>query len=272
MTPIVMLRYWVAERCAIRERRARGDPWPWTRDPILQRYRFCNESRRHDKMTVALEAELRKKSIDQALLIITAYRLFNRTSTWEIIRPYVIDTWDYAAMLKALARVAPYQPLCAGTWMVSNRYSDYPPYETHALALRWARNNLANLRPTGSLKRQWQQFQRIPRIGPFVAHEMVNDLLYLTPYLKRPIDPEWVCLGPGAIRGMRRLLGAPPPIVKYEPVLEPADLKYFEKLKRDTKLAHLTIHDLEHSLCEFDKYARVKVDGRPLKHVFRGRV
>jgi hypothetical protein len=264
-----MLRYWVKERRAIRERQAAGRPWPWSKDPIFQTYRFCNESRRFDKMTIALGRELAGQSINKALLIIIAYRLFNRTSTWEILRPYVVDTWDYRGMTRALNQAAPYQPLCAGTWMVSNRYSDQPPHLTHAAALRWAREHLASLRPTQDLKAQWHRFQTIPRVGPFVAHEMVNDLFYLTPHLGKVVDPDWVNFGPGSIRGMRRLCGAPPPIVKYEPVLDEADFECFRKLTRDPKLSHLTVHDLEHTLCEFDKYARVRVDGRPLKHLYR---
>jgi hypothetical protein len=269
VTPISMLRYWVRERRAIRERRARGDPWPWSKDPIFQRYRFCNESRRYDKMTVALTAELEGVSINKALLIITAYRAFNRANTWEILRPYITDTWNYRAMLAALKRASVYAPLCSGVWMTTGvQVLGYgrpgaPLYETQAEGLRWAYRNLKALRPAGGVAAQWRKFQLIPRVGPFVAHEMVNDLLYLTPYLAGVPDREWVRLGPGAVRGIWRLRGIEFVTTKNnEPRATADDLRYFSKLARDPHLKGLTVHDLEHCLCEFDKYARAKEGGQ----------
>jgi hypothetical protein len=41
----------VAERETIRIKRAENSPWPWTTDPILQTYSFCNVRREDDKTT-----------------------------------------------------------------------------------------------------------------------------------------------------------------------------------------------------------------------------
>jgi hypothetical protein len=40
------------ERHAIWERKVAGQPKPWTQDPILQSYRFCNVYRELDTVTV----------------------------------------------------------------------------------------------------------------------------------------------------------------------------------------------------------------------------
>lgn len=45
--------YWrfAAERLAIFLRRANGEPGPWTGDPILQQYKFCNTFRAADRVS-----------------------------------------------------------------------------------------------------------------------------------------------------------------------------------------------------------------------------
>jgi hypothetical protein len=43
---------WIAEREAIRIRRESGAPQPWTNDPIMQAWSFCNVRREHDRTTI----------------------------------------------------------------------------------------------------------------------------------------------------------------------------------------------------------------------------
>ena len=42
MGPVDRLWYWIHECHMIWVKRKLGRPKPWTRDPILQQYRFCN--------------------------------------------------------------------------------------------------------------------------------------------------------------------------------------------------------------------------------------
>jgi hypothetical protein len=44
--------YWINERHRIYEAKAAGQPWPWTADWILQKYKFTNAFRELDKTTV----------------------------------------------------------------------------------------------------------------------------------------------------------------------------------------------------------------------------
>src|ERR1017187_2352585 len=48
------LLYWMTERQKIFLKRQRGDPYPWTKDPILARWKFCNTYRENDKVTIWL--------------------------------------------------------------------------------------------------------------------------------------------------------------------------------------------------------------------------
>ena len=43
--------YWIKERESIRKKKEAGNPKPWTDDPILQNYRFCNVRRMDDTVS-----------------------------------------------------------------------------------------------------------------------------------------------------------------------------------------------------------------------------
>ena len=43
--------YFAAERQRAFERRVAGQPWPWSNDPILQVFKFCNVYRAADRVS-----------------------------------------------------------------------------------------------------------------------------------------------------------------------------------------------------------------------------
>ena len=49
---IKLLLYWIRERQKIFEKKEAGKKWPWTKDEILQSYRFCNVYREQDTETI----------------------------------------------------------------------------------------------------------------------------------------------------------------------------------------------------------------------------
>jgi len=56
--------YWITEREAIRKRRAAGQPAPWTSDPILNSFRFCNVRREDDAVTRHIAQRWREPRAD----------------------------------------------------------------------------------------------------------------------------------------------------------------------------------------------------------------
>jgi hypothetical protein len=50
----------IVEREAVRAAREYGKPWPWTADPILQQYKFCNVQREDDRVTRWVATNWRK--------------------------------------------------------------------------------------------------------------------------------------------------------------------------------------------------------------------
>ncbi len=126
-----------------------------------------------------------------------------------------------------------------------------------------------------SLQRVWERFQdkRYIGWGPFMAYEVVTDLRH-TRYLERAGDIyTWANAGPGAIRGLNRLFERE---LKTKPKQEQTNDEMFELmiglnnldtdsfnevfgLPVDTGIPpRFEMRDIEHTLCEFDKYERVR--------------
>src|SRR5258708_5462390 len=83
--------YWrfAAERQRIFHRRFRGEDLPWTPDPILARFKFCNAYRASDRVSqylikrVIYDPEPEGTLAEDMFLRVVLFRLFSRESTWE---------------------------------------------------------------------------------------------------------------------------------------------------------------------------------------------
>lgn len=126
----------------------------------------------------------------------------------------------------------------------------------------------------------WKQFQHPEYIGwgPFMAYEVVTDLRH-TSLLRGARDIEsWANAGPGAIRGLNRLHGRPlaSSIPAAQATAEMRELLDFARAPGAFPYwfpsDDLEMRDVEHSLCETDKWLRVKSgEGRPRAKFVPGR-
>ena len=91
---------------------------PWTEDPILQQFRFCNVFREDDKTTKWFRTHVREphRHAPRILKATTIFRWFNRITTGEqLISHDLLWNWD-----SQLARVTldHLHPLVTGAFMV----------------------------------------------------------------------------------------------------------------------------------------------------------
>ncbi len=109
----------------------------------------------------------------------------------------------------------------------------------------------------------WDQLKELPSCGPFVAYEIATDLRW-SRYYDRSDHMLWANAGPGAKRGISRIwtgaIGEKPRdcnvYIRHLLNLSP---KYLTP-----GMKPLEMRDIEHSLCEVDKYLRAKLkEGRP---------
>lgn len=140
-------------------------------------------------------------------------------------------------------------------------------------------------RKTRRMEPVYNLLRTVHCVGGFMAYEIVTDLRH-TPILEDATDIlSWANPGPGAKRGLRRL-GLPhtpdaKAIESMRSLLEhskhlgrnsPYDEFYRERYAGDVlNSIEFEMRDIEHSLCEFDKYMRVRSEEGEPRSKFNGR-
>lgn len=262
---------WIVERHRIYLRRSRGDPWPWTSDPILRDYKFTNVFRELDRTTVELRERLkphRRASLDLILFNICLFRLFNYTPTYDALGGWQED-WGLTRAKRILGRrYERGEQLITGAYMVAGR-RDEPKYETllQACSHIWrSRDMLVKLiRRDRTIESTVAAMSALPTVGRFVAYELATDFRH-TRLLRDATDiMTWANPGPGAKKGLNIVFGRP---LKYNPGLNIMiqEMQWLLKKSRKVKLITnnvppMEMRDIEHSLCEFSKWVRIRAGG-----------
>lgn len=271
------------EREAIRLRKAAGQPWPWTDDPVLQAYKFTNVKREHDRTTVELRkvyAEKTDRPAEEKLLNCAAYRYFG---TYEHARAmgWCCDmSPGNQARLIALARdrMARKERVFTGAYVITNQGIARPKEEVvveRFLGPLWAKADWLVHVARG--KQSWRDLitamrTMVPGFGGtgFMAKEVVLDLAFCdfwrTPDGK-PFDKDlWCPAGPGARRGINRVLGRDPDTALNDEgalnVMKGLFAARVDHWPRD--YVELELHDIQFQCCEVDKYWRTQLgEGKP---------
>ena len=86
--------YFACERQNIFWKKLNGKEAPWTKDEILQTYKFCNSYRVNDRIRQYLLKNViyngKKYSDEDMIFRILLFKLFNKESTWELL----LDNFD----------------------------------------------------------------------------------------------------------------------------------------------------------------------------------
>ena len=264
--------YWIRERHNIFLKRQAGDGPPWTDDPILQIYRFCNPFRENDKVTrwqrevFFPQAEAVGATDELLAFNLVWFRQFNRIKTAELLG-FQTD-WDPDRVKSLLKERAKTQPVFTGAFIIRSEFGKGKIDSIVDLLTKvWeARSGLVTcIRETNSIQLTTQWLTRFPYIGDFMAYEMVTDMRH-TRLLENAVDiMTWANPGPGAERGLAYLYGEPR--MKKDGTLyqflhrsEMVPLMKGLLDKSEGKLGpdfpKMEMRDIEHSLCEVFKYQR----------------
>ena len=239
--------------------RKAGKDKPWTTDELIQKFKFTNVFRELDAGTVWMREQLTKPHEDapweQMIGNCAAYRLFNLIATGEVLgwRP----TWDAKEVAKILnERKAAGNTIFTDAHVVRSEFgrSKVDSVCDMVAQVYEAAPQIAQVaRETQSLQAVFDELKKIHMVGGFIAYEIVTDLRH-TPVLREAKDTmTWANLGPGAARGMAR--------IKYN---HNKGIESMQQLLTESKanlpedFPALEMRDIEHSLCEFDKYCRAK--------------
>ena len=281
-----LLEY-MLERHSIYLRRAQGQLPPWTEDPILTHYKFCNVYRELDAVTQFVRETIREPYKDHESLwfMLCIARQINWPPTLsELIRSAGKNAWPLNGKWSAVnARRVMNQRAARGEKVYTGAYllnahggrdgAETPhdkPYFTCHLVLDklWKERNKVIL-PVLAKKSMQEAATALMKYhgwGGFTAYEVVCDLRY-TRYLEKATDINtWANAGPGAVRGLNRIAGRPfrTRLNQKDALSEMIALHADISAQWPEEWPKLELREIEHSLCELDKYLRARTgDGEP---------
>ncbi len=260
-------------------------PAPWTEDPILHKFRFTNVYRELDNVTLWFAKNARNRYEDDpvaTMMSTVVFRLFNRNITGEAIfnqqvwgnfTPFelFLDNGDAFAMEGPIRAYCGRGPYCTGAYII-NSPNGMDKLTGVLTMIQWVwerRMEFVNqIIQEQTLEKAWEQFRKVNHIADFTSYEFVTDLRW-TPLLNKAIDIDtWANPGPGAMRGLNRLYGRPLE-KKQQKHLFICEMRAILDASRNPEnwpsyWPKLEMREVEHTLCEFDKYERVRLgEGRP---------
>jgi len=280
--------YWIEERHKIHLKRENGDSKPWTDDKVLQSNFFTNPYRENDKTTVWFRENVRDPLRDdpRVLLATVIFRWFNRIDTGELLlEKGLLTKWNAKSAVPLLRQHNKTGPVFTGAYMI--KAGNGPPgckipNVCEAITTVWkSRKKLLRVCDNDCrLEALWNCLIKFPHLGGFMSYEIVCDLRYTDLLSNAPDIDTWTNLGPGACRGIRRLANKPiiVPRTGMKDARPKPDKNWMEKMSNllelvRTKLPNMPkfgMREIEHSLCEFDKYERVRLKQGRSKRKYQG--
>ena len=271
-------------------KKALGHEFPWTDDPILIEYRFCNIFREDDDTTVWIRENFREPYKDHPMLwfLLCGARYINYIPTLKKIGAQALLDFDTKQIHRTCDIIRE-----GGDKVFTSAYMITTGGQTGiSLMQRVVDQVLQGLydhkdtltrdfEACNSLEKACEILGRFAGFranggSRFMAYEVITDMRH-TRYLENAEDiMTWCNVGIGAIRGIHRLRTESGSLegVKFtnkqvwlneqvviilkwlkkrievikSSLIEGADLSKWDKLE---------MRDIEHSLCEFDKYLRI---------------
>lgn len=260
----------IRERYGIWERRRDGLPKPWTKDPILQQYRFCNVYRELDTVTVWIRENWREPNAADPNLwfAMTVARMFNLPTTLaaigypvpfkgERVRKIVRD-------IQAEGRNA-----FSAAYMI--RCDCQQPGKTKVDYLvdkvftpMWKARKTITLTTLENLQCSLVPFYGM---GSFMAGQVVADTKFSKALKNAPDWWTFAAPGPGSLRGLNYVCG-----LEFNAhwrvedwIAKLAELQAeIDPLVKKAGMPRISAQDLQNCLCEMSKYQKVKLGfGRP---------
>lgn len=282
------LWFWVREREAIRLKRAAGAPKPWTADPTLLDWRFCNVRREDDTVTVWIRHNIRLPYANHELLwlMLCAGRQINLTDTLdELLRRNAFPNrpdWEPAEMTDVLQ-----SRMNRGATTFTGVYTINAPAEKGALKSRhvaetvlgnlWrARDRFidyfagSSLKGAPTLQKTHAMLSEYQGWGDFMAYQAVVDMRF-TKLLDRAEDlNRWAAAGPGTLKGLNRLHGRSPKAkLSQEQAL--AEMRAIYRVASAETGVAMDFSDVPNILCEVDKLIRHRNGEGDLRNRYPGR-
>lgn len=274
--PLSELLHWVKERESIRAKKEAGLPKPWTNDPILRDYKFCNVRRNDDRVTRWIHDHWLHPYADSEHITFAmcVARIFNWPETLALVEDLVFnEVWFPETMRERLKKYRDAgNKVFTGAYTVSTcgRAMDKIDYVID-LVFTPLRKTITNADGLETLEEVWADLCQYQGFSSFMAGQVVADLKYIEPWRSMPDFKTFAPLGPGSIRGLNRLYGRP----LGGSITQVQGSKYLHEIQAiilNELALDLPAHDVQNCMCEFDKYMRLKYDGGKVRSKYPGTV
>lgn len=282
-------------------KRERGEPFPWTEDPVLRRVFLCNVFREQDRTTKWFRENIRGPNSDIPIDVFAytvLFRWFNRIETGQ----YLFQDTDLAKSWLSDLK-AGVEPQLAGERLAHFIEDMEPPYFTGAymikldngmdkhlsVAIAASRVVLGFLKlttvektftPFTTLQNWTKWLMEFRGLGGFMSYEVVSDLRWTCLARDARDIMSWANVGPGCARGLGRLYFGTPShgeSFRKDPqagldvmrwLLDLSELEeYWPQDERPWEM-----REVEHWLCEYDKIERARKEEGRIKRWYKERV
>lgn len=267
--------YWrfAAKREAIFFKRFRAEKAPWTKDHILQRYKFTNAYRASDRVSqylirhVIYEGEQHPNEIFFRTIL---FKTFNKIETWKLLldnlgqiswREYDFRAYDRILTSAKDAKTSIY----SGAYIMPSGGRSFGHKTKHRNHLKLLQKMMDDELPSriGDAKSMQEVFELLrsyPMIGDFLAYQYATDINYST--LTDFSEMSFVVPGPGARDGLQKCFSDPGGLSEVDLIKLMADRQEdeFSRLGiefQDLWGRRLQLIDCQNLFCEVDKYARI---------------
>jgi len=291
------------ERHWIYVKRYLGFEKPWTKNELFQTNFFCNVFRDFDKTTRHMQSILQMLNehdcpIEEYWKFTILLRFLSRISTYKEIEKLIFRKEPFKEIYKLFREMQLKKiPIVTNAFICNSKipggWTDKVSYIFILLKeIKKEYPDFGNtVREKNSLERTYSMLIDLPGVGPFMAYEYVTDFSYDTRLLGGAPDTDtWAGCGLGAMRGLSRVLYDRPDkkvkdyLTKFREIYALWKEDIYNNLDKeiwkmglgnsDKEIAkgqfkrfyRLTMRDVEHWLCEYDKYCR----GGSKKRVFNG--
>ena len=258
------LYFWIAEREHIRNRKELGLPRPWTTDPILHEYRFCNVHRDDDTVTRWIHdnwlyPHMFDSNVQYAMIIA---RMVNHPDTLhELGYPMA---WDPDHFMRVLSsRKSMGHKVWTTAYMITGGYSKGGESKEVIIArvLTAAFDKLLkDPIVRGDTLAKAAVKIRSPGIGTFLVGQAIADIKHSDLLIGADDWETWCAVGPGSTAGLNYLHDRPVATSLSDKQFQDEVLAIreliFSEVGRD-----IDAQNVQNCLCEFSKYVRTKYYG-----------
>lgn len=255
---------------------------PWTEDPILSKYKFCNVYRENDAATQHLLKHVINTAsfLEDKLFNIIWFRFFNTTNFFD-----VAAMPRHYAGFRAKDYIKDWNKLRAQGVKLKNEAihttGNLYPGKPHRVQWLMLTEKIAKgipmlkrgIQSETSLENYFNVIRGIKYVGPFLSFQIAQDIAYI-PELPKVDWNAFVHVGPGSIEGLKLmgLNGKPETecdyLFQHQEKYLPAEWKIINYKGSYYPEPWLSLANIQHSICEARKFFKLN-EGKGRKRYYK---